>query len=237
MTKKHRRRRDDRPAAPDGGEGPAMTVAIPPGLVPLVRDGACVDMYEQYKEAEALMEQGNWPGPRAEVDACFARAQATWRLLEAMAVSEVERGPPPVEVDAVEHREVLRRIPRRLMEDEGATEANNWASGGEKAVAQARAAELADLIRCVEEAEAGAADHERGDRRTEALIAQNLIFAEHREGRTLDELEALLAGVDPEALGDALGGLQDAGVVILDGEQVRPSPCALRLDELRVIGL
>jgi hypothetical protein len=76
----------------DRKEIPVSTkLTIPPDLVAPLRDGACIDMYEQYKEAEALMEQGNWPGPRAEVEASIARAQATWRLLEAMAVSEVER--------------------------------------------------------------------------------------------------------------------------------------------------
>jgi hypothetical protein len=56
-----------------------------------------------------------------------------------------------------------------------------------------------------------------------------------RDGRR--ELEGLARDGDPEVIGDALRGLQAAGVVILDGERVRPSRCAVRLDALGVICL
>jgi flavin-dependent dehydrogenase len=115
--------------------------------------------------------------------------------------------------------------------------ADTMASEAERATARVRAGQLADLIQRVEEVEVGPADSERGDFGTEHLLVMQLVFADRPEGRARRELENLARGVDPEVIGDALRGLQAAGVVILDGERVRPSRCALRLDALGVICL
>jgi hypothetical protein len=74
-----------------------------------------------------------------------------------------------------------------------------------------------------------------GNSGTEALIVQNVVFAERPQGRTRRELGRLFSNVDPDAVEDALKSLGAAGVVILDGKRVRPSECAVRLDELGVI--
>ncbi len=212
-------------------------LTIPPELVPLLRDGLFFDLHDQLREAGALVEPGDRQDIRAGVDGRLARAQATRRLLDAVGWYEPEEGPPTVVVDVWEHREALLRALQTRVESENGVAADTAASDAEKTVAQARAEQLADLIRRVEEVEVGPAEREPRDPGTERLLVQHLVFVDRPEGRTRRELETCLRDVDREVVGDALRDLEAAGVVILEGKRVRPSRCALRLDALGVICL
>ncbi len=215
-----------------------MTITIPPELVPLLRDGLYFDLHGCVGETSALVEPCDRGDIRAEVEERFARAEATRRLLDVVGWYEPEEGPPPVEVDVREHREaLLRALLTRVESADDVGAADTMASEAERAAARVRAGQLVDLIQRVEEVEVGPADSERGDFGTEHLLVMQLVFADRPEGRTRRELENLARDVDPEAIEDALRGLQAAGVVILDGERVRPSQCAVRLDALGVICL
>jgi hypothetical protein len=65
--------------------------------------------------------------------------------------------------------------------------------------------------------------------------AQRLIVLQVLDGqetRTRADLARVLSDFDPEALAEALASLEAEQVVVLDGEQVRASRCALRIDAL-----
>jgi hypothetical protein len=214
-----------------------MTITIPPELVPLLRDGLYSDLHTQLDLNAALIEpRDDRQSVRAEITTHLARADDTRALLDAVGWAEpVEAS--PVEVNVREHHDALLRGLLTWIEVERDLEDDSKASDAERAEAKVHVGQLADLIQRIEEVEVGSADHERGDFGTEHLLVMQLVFADRPEGRTRRELENLARDVDPEVIGDALRGLQAAGVVILDGERVRPSRCALRLDALGVICL
>jgi len=78
--------------------------------------------------------------------------------------------------------------------------------------------------------QAGSDEHCRLDR---AIVLELL---EDRERWPRDELAASVR-VDRSALDGALERLQADGVVVIDGEDVRASPCARRIDALELIGI
>lgn len=129
-----------------------MTITIPPELVPLLRDGLYFDLQGQVDETSALVEPRDRGDIRTEVEERFARAEATRRLLDVVGWYEPEEGPPPVEVDMREHRDALLRALLTRVESEGdLAAADKMASEAERAAAQVRAGQLADLIQRVEE--------------------------------------------------------------------------------------
>lgn len=70
-----------------------------------------------------------------------------------------------------------------------------------------------------------------GDLGTERVVVLQVLDGE----RSRTELERELHDIDREAISGALSSLEALGVVIVEGEQVRASPCAQRLDALGLI--
>lgn len=78
--------------------------------------------------------------------------------------------------------------------------------------------------------QAGSDEHRRLDK---AIVLELL---EDRERWPRDELAAAVH-VDRSVLDSAIERLTAAGVAVLDGEDVLPSPCARRIDALDLIGI
>jgi predicted transcriptional regulator len=75
-----------------------------------------------------------------------------------------------------------------------------------------------------------------GDRRLERAIVLHLL-GEDRDRRLSREGLAAALGRDALALQPALERLADAGVVCLEGDDVRASAATRRIDELGLIGI
>jgi hypothetical protein len=56
-----------------------------------------------------------------------------------------------------------------------------------------------------------------------------------QQTRTRADLTAVLSDIDPEAVADSLASLEAEQVVVLEGQRVRASRCAVRLDALDLI--
>jgi hypothetical protein len=79
----------------------------------------------------------------------------------------------------------------------------------------------------------GRTDEEQIER---ALVLQ-VLRDDHPERWTRAELEAEVFDFDPLTVNEALTRLAAVGVVILDGERVRASACARRIDALELIAI
>jgi hypothetical protein len=75
------------------------------------------------------------------------------------------------------------------------------------------------------------------DPRVERAIVLQALAADHAEGRSRGELANELGLADPGAIGDALIGLREEGVVELAGETVRASRATRRLNSLELIAI
>jgi hypothetical protein len=103
--------------------------------------------------------------------------------------------------------------------------------------AQEGAESLADLVQRVQATRVAPVDREQQLLGSEYLIASCVCDRDHPEGFTRGELEEELQGeTPPEEIADALGRLRAAGVVVRDGERLRPSRPALYLNELGALG-
>jgi hypothetical protein len=71
----------------------------------------------------------------------------------------------------------------------------------------------------------------------ERAIVLQVLRNDHAERWTRAELEVEINDFDPLTVSDALATLEAESVVILDGEQVRASACARRLDYLELISI
>jgi hypothetical protein len=69
----------------------------------------------------------------------------------------------------------------------------------------------------------------------ERALVMQVLRDDHPERWSRAELERELSTIEPLEISDALAQLSAAGVVILEGEQVRASGCARHLDALNVI--
>jgi DNA-binding IclR family transcriptional regulator len=70
----------------------------------------------------------------------------------------------------------------------------------------------------------------------EELIVLQVLRDDRPDGCSISELHAEI-GYEREDITAAVDSLQAAGVVVLDGEQVRPSQAAKRIDALGMIGI
>ncbi len=82
-------------------------------------------------------------------------------------------------------------------------------------------------------------DPSKQDRGTGSPLVENLIVLQvlrkdRPDGCSITELHAEI-GYDREDITEAVDSLKDAGVVVLDGEQVRPSRATRRIDALDMI--
>ena len=84
-----------------------------------------------------------------------------------------------------------------------------------------------------QEHQPGWTDEEQIER---ALVLQ-MLRDDHPERWTRAELEAEVFDFDPLTVNEALTRLAADGVVILDGERVRASACARRIDALELIAI
>ncbi len=71
----------------------------------------------------------------------------------------------------------------------------------------------------------------------ERAIVLQVLRDDHPERWTRAELENEVFDFDPLTIDEALTRLAADGVVILDGEQVRASACARRIDALELISI
>jgi hypothetical protein len=74
--------------------------------------------------------------------------------------------------------------------------------------------------------------HRRG---TERLILLSLLRRDHPPQWSCAELKLNLYNIPPEAITDALTELEAVGAVIVAGESIQASSCALRIDALGLI--
>jgi DNA-binding IclR family transcriptional regulator len=77
-------------------------------------------------------------------------------------------------------------------------------------------------------------DRETGSPLVEELIVLQVLRDDRPDGCSISELHAEI-GFEQEDITEAVDSLKDAGVVVLDGEQVRPSRAAMRIDALGMI--
>ncbi len=77
-------------------------------------------------------------------------------------------------------------------------------------------------------------DREAGSPLVEELIVLQVLRGDRPDGCSISELHAEI-GFDREDITEAVDSLKDAGVVVLDGEQLRPSQAAIRIDALGMI--
>jgi predicted transcriptional regulator len=75
------------------------------------------------------------------------------------------------------------------------------------------------------------------EEQAERAIALQVLRDDHPEQWTRAELEAEIGDRDAQAITDALTRLEAEGVVILDGEHVRASACAWRMDALGLVSI
>ncbi len=75
-----------------------------------------------------------------------------------------------------------------------------------------------------------------GDRRLERAVVLALLSGDGERRCSRGRLAAEL-GVEAHALASVLGGLSEAGVVCVAGEEVWASDAAWRIDELGLIGI
>jgi DNA-binding IclR family transcriptional regulator len=68
----------------------------------------------------------------------------------------------------------------------------------------------------------------------ENLIVLNVLREDHPDGWTVSELHEDI-GYEREDITDAVESLRAVGVVVLDGEQVRPSQATARINALDMI--
>lgn len=68
----------------------------------------------------------------------------------------------------------------------------------------------------------------------EKLIVLNVLRDDHPGGWSVSELHADI-GFGRVDIADAVDGLKAVGVVVLDGEKVRPSQATVRIDALDMI--
>jgi hypothetical protein len=217
--------------------------AIPADLVGLVRSGLYMDMHEQIVElgenilAPAREDRSRRKQYEGQYEELFARVTAAGAALRA-----VGRAPSgqPAKIELGEHRAaLLRGLLERLRSAQDVLAAETGSKNEERelrAEAKANVPVLEDLIRRVE-AVGVSSDDEPRDAGTEHAITQQLAFHNRPKGRTRRELGYILRDVDPDIVDEALLYLEAAGVVVLDGNRVLPSRCALRLDALGMIGL
>jgi DNA-binding HxlR family transcriptional regulator len=78
------------------------------------------------------------------------------------------------------------------------------------------------------------AEPERGEIAQRAIVMQ-LLSDEHRGPWTRSELARAIPDIDPRAVGEALVQLAAEEVAILEGQRVRASRCAWRLDALEMV--
>jgi hypothetical protein len=71
----------------------------------------------------------------------------------------------------------------------------------------------------------------------ERAIVLQVLRDDHPERWTRAELEAEVFDFDPLTVNEALTRLAAVGVVILDGEWVRASACARRIDALELVAI
>jgi hypothetical protein len=71
----------------------------------------------------------------------------------------------------------------------------------------------------------------------ERAVALQVLRDDHPEGWSRSELERAVSDIEPLAIDEALARLAAAGVVVLDGESIRASECAKRLDALDLIAV
>jgi hypothetical protein len=77
-----------------------------------------------------------------------------------------------------------------------------------------------------------ATHHRRG---TERLILLSLLRRDHPAQWSRTELKLDLYDIPPDAITDALTEMEAVGVVIVAGENIQASSCALRIDALHMI--
>lgn len=68
-------------------------------------------------------------------------------------------------------------------------------------------------------------------------MALEVLRDDHEEWWTRAELLARVSEIAPAIVETALGHLVDSGVVIVEGERVKASPCAQHLDHLDLVGV
>jgi hypothetical protein len=75
----------------------------------------------------------------------------------------------------------------------------------------------------------------RQEESTQCVIVLQVLRSDHELPWSRQEIERELHDVDPDAIGVALERLEEQGVVLREGEQLRASPCARHLDVLGFI--
>ncbi len=70
----------------------------------------------------------------------------------------------------------------------------------------------------------------------ENLVVLSVLRDDYPDGWTISELHTEI-GYEREDITDAVDSLKAVGVVVLDGEQIRPSQATARLDMLDLIGV
>jgi hypothetical protein len=73
--------------------------------------------------------------------------------------------------------------------------------------------------------------------RAERAVALQVLRGDHHERWSRAELEQAVSDIEPAAVSDALVRLAADGVMVLDGDRVLASPCAMRLDALGLIAI
>jgi hypothetical protein len=211
---------------------------IPAELVPLARSGAHLQLCGALDDASALLEAaGREASPgRERYREAYARIDKAHALLDELGRPQEE--PAAAEVYLGEHRDALVRALRAQehAEQRGAASLRDPEDPGRRR-AQESAESLADLVQRVQATRVAPVDREPQLLGSEYLIASCVCDRDHPEGRTRGELEEELRGeTPPEEIADALGRLRAAGVVVRDGERLRPSRPALYLNELGALG-
>ena len=208
---------------------------IPAGLAPLARSGAYLHLRGALDDASALLEAAGREAPsgRERYREAFARIDGARALLDELGRPEEE--PAVAEVDLVVHCDALvRALHAQEDAEQGLAGSLRDPEDPGRGREQESAGSLADLVQCVQ---AVAVDRESQLLGGEYLIASCVCDRDHPEGFTRGELEEELQGeTPPEVIADALGRLRAAGVVVRDGERLRPSRPVLSLAELGALG-
>lgn len=197
---------------------------IPAELVPLVRCGLYVELSSALQEVGALLEASDreTPARRGQHERLWSRIDSTRAALRAVGpVQTAEMG--VAQIDVGEHRPALLAALLAQIEHESD-------QGCEQVVAQ-----LDALVQGVEEAGEAA---EAADAYVQRLVLRELLRGERPKPHTLDSLTMVLApDPAPAEVRAALGHLEAERVVVIYGEQVRPSGCACHIDSLHLITL
>ncbi len=208
------------------------TFTIPAELVPLARSGAHLHLRGTLDDASALLDAAG----RERHREAFARIEKARGLLDELGWPEEE--PVAAEVDFGLHRDALVRALRALEHAERGLAGSpcDQADAG-RCRAQEGVGSLADLVQRVGAVRVAPSDREPQLLGSEYLIASCVCDRDRPDGFTRGELEEELQGeTPPEEIADALGRLRASGVVVRDGERLRPSRPALYLAELGALG-